>query len=351
MPERLFPLSFFATAASHAAALGVSADPVFARAGIPAELMADPDALITASQWHEMAVAARNLFSGDPSFELHLGELARMEAAEIVGPLYLTAPTLRAALLQCVRFMPLVTPCLDAVLEESGDEALYHCRVVPALADDFRFLHAEATLAITWAFIRRLTGRPDAQPRRIELRHDGSARAAEFHRIFGANVELRFNAGRDVTVFDRALLDLPNPGSAPTVHRQMETLAQARLARIPTVETFSTAVLRMLEEHTGQRVLDLDELAALMNVTGRTLQRRLREENTSFQKLRDGLRYRQAQTMLRDPALDVASIAAMLGFSEPTTFYRAFKAWSGLSPAEFRRRVTGPGAGAPTGQP
>ncbi|MFZ5723581.1 MAG: AraC family transcriptional regulator [Pseudomonadota bacterium] len=340
MSERLFPISIISAAVSYAARFGVNADILFQRAGVPPQVMADPEALITVGQYHEMAVQAQALL-GDPAFALHLGEWLRVETAEVIGTLYLTAPTVRASLLQCVRFMPLVTPCVDAALEEDGNEARYYCLIAPSLADDFRFLYAEATLSITWHLIRTLTGRPDINPVRIRLRHDGSARLAEFRRLFGSDVVIEFNAGEDVTVFDRSLLDVPNAGNSPTVHAQMETLALARLAKVPSVETASTSVLRLLEVHTGRDVLDLEQVAERLGTTARTLQRRLRDENTSFQKLRDGLRYRQAQSMLRDERMDVATIAATLGFSEPTTFHRAFKSWSGLSPTEFRRRHGG----------
>ena len=340
MSERLFPIALFATGASYAARLGVSADSLLARAGIPPQLMADPNALITASQYHELLVQGQAMI-GDPAFALHLGEWIRIESAEVIGTLYLTGSTVRSSLQQCVRFMPLVCPCLDAGLEEDGNDARYVCRMVPALAGDFRFLYAEATLSITWHLIRALAGQPGLNPKKIRLRHDGSARIGEFRRLFGPDVELEFNAGEDVTIFDRAILDLANPGSAPSVHAQMETLALAKLARIPNVESACTSVLRLLELHAGRDILDLEQVAEKLGTTARTLQRRLRDEQTSFQKLRDGLRYRQAQAMLRDPACDVATIAATLGFSEPTTFHRAFKTWSGFSPAEFRRRDSG----------
>ncbi|MFP5383927.1 MAG: helix-turn-helix domain-containing protein, partial [Gammaproteobacteria bacterium] len=141
-----------------------------------------------------------------------------------------------------------------------------------------------------------------------------------------------------VTIFDRALLDLPNPASSPRIHAQMEKLAQARLAALPTVETVSARVLRLLEGQVGQRVLDLDDIAEMMGISARTLQRRLSEEHTSFQKLHDGLRYRLACELLRKPDADIPTIAATLGFSEPATFHRAFRQWSGMSVTDYRRR-------------
>jgi AraC-like DNA-binding protein len=74
-----------------------------------------------------------------------------------------------------------------------------------------------------------------------------------------------------------------------------------------------------------------------MGLTPRTLQRRLKDESTSFQSLYDLRRQQVAQDHLQRDT-DVETIAAMLGYSDPANFYRAFKAWTGVSPSEFRKR-------------
>ncbi|HEX4940254.1 MAG TPA: helix-turn-helix domain-containing protein, partial [Candidatus Kapabacteria bacterium] len=74
----------------------------------------------------------------------------------------------------------------------------------------------------------------------------------------------------------------------------------------------------------------------------RTLQRRLKEENITFQSLFDSSRYRLACELLAQTGNPVEDIAAMLGYSEPTNFYRAFKTWSGLTPNEYRRQYRRP---------
>ena len=82
----------------------------------------------------------------------------------------------------------------------------------------------------------------------------------------------------------------------------------------------------------------MQDVAKELNMTQRTLQRRLKEEGTSYAQLRDSVRFRFAEEYLRDPVMDMATIAANLGFSEPANFYAAFKRWQGMSPGEFRKR-------------
>lgn len=340
MTERMFPLSTFSTAIAVVAGMGVNFDALAEEAGIPHGLLGDPSALITARQYHDLALFASVLYD-DPGLGLFIADLIRLEMFDVLGPLFATSGDVRAYLLDSIRFMPLIDPCVDIRLEEDGDEARYTCDVLSPFDADTRFFHAEAIFAGGFRLMQSVFKRHDVGAFRVEFRHDGSDWLEEYRKRFGPDVEIVFNAPANVSVFRRELLALRNPGHSPAIHAHMEKLALARLAALPSVATTSAEVLRVLEREAGRRVMDIGDVAAELGMTTRTLQRRLVDERTTFQKLRDGLRLRQAQAMLRDDAADFATIAATLGFSEPASFHRAFKAWSGLSPAEFRRRQRG----------
>lgn len=336
MDERAIPLSVLSTGSSVGALLGLGMDELFRKAGIPLGLLADRDACISATQFHELVVHVQQAVN-DPCFALHIGEWVPVEQLHPAGSMFFAASNLRTTLQDYTRFLPLLSPCLDLLLEEDGDQAVCICRVVPALANDFRFLHAEATFTALWQLLRRASGRPDLRPLRIELRHDANARHAEFQRVLSPTLEFISHAATDRIVFDRALLDLPNPASSPELYRQLRIVAEERLAALPGVETTVSAVLRSLEQRCGIEPPSLGAVSTWLNVNPRTLQRRLKEEGCSFQAVLDGFRYRKAQVLLRDPATDTALLSAALGYSEPQAFRRAFRKWAGVSPATFQR--------------
>ncbi|MFN3587036.1 MAG: helix-turn-helix domain-containing protein [Moraxellaceae bacterium] len=86
-------------------------------------------------------------------------------------------------------------------------------------------------------------------------------------------------------------------------------------------------------------MLDLLTIAERMGMTPRTLQRRLKAENMTFQVIYDACRRECAKHyLLEETAGDINTLAAMLGYSEPANFYRAFKGWFGETPSEFRQR-------------
>ena len=81
----------------------------------------------------------------------------------------------------------------------------------------------------------------------------------------------------------------------------------------------------------------------------RTLQRKLATENTSYQKVLDQTRYRMALDYLQQPRLAVSAVAYLLGFTEPSAFYRAFRKWHGSTPGRYRDSLQGEDRELPAG--
>ncbi|WP_150294692.1 AraC family transcriptional regulator [Sphingobium estronivorans] len=87
------------------------------------------------------------------------------------------------------------------------------------------------------------------------------------------------------------------------------------------------------------------DLVAMFSISATTLKRRLGEEGTSLQKLKDRCRYEVARNLLDEGRLSLGEIAVRVGMSDVTTFRRAFRNWAGRSPSAYRRAVAGPMAG------
>jgi AraC-like DNA-binding protein len=117
----------------------------------------------------------------------------------------------------------------------------------------------------------------------------------------------------------------------------LERLADRQLADLPRTATVAAAVraLCLRDGFTGE--LALDAAAHWLRLSRRTLQRRLREEGTSLQQIVDEARRHLASRMLTESGLGIAEVAFALGFSEPGGLHRAFKRWTGMTPAAYRR--------------
>lgn len=109
------------------------------------------------------------------------------------------------------------------------------------------------------------------------------------------------------------------------------------LARIPHCDGVSARVVNALHLRVGHTELSIERIASDLNLTKRTLQRRLQDQNTNFAQLRDDLRFHYAIKYLIDDQLSVDRVSRALDFSDRTSFTNAFKRWTGLSPSAFRK--------------
>lgn len=337
MAYRFVPATLIPGFIALCAANGISPDTVSRRAGLLPQLLTDPQAVLTVTQVDALICAMQEELK-DPAFGLHLGEFIRVDSLQIIGSLVVTAPTPREALSQFIRFKKLVHPVGELILREEGRTAELIYREGANEGVSGKFLYAEMYLAGVIAVARALVRR-DLRVYHVAFRHSAPGYIEEYRRVFGTE-DIIFNADENIAVFERDMLDEPLSGHFPDYHRQIEQLAARRLAELPDGGNMSGAVLRFLEESIGRRVVGMEDVAKHLNVTLRTLQRRLKDENTTYAALRDSVRYCYAQKYLSDPGMDMDSIAAALGFSETANFYPAFKRWSGMSPGEYRRRHT-----------
>jgi AraC-like DNA-binding protein len=97
-------------------------------------------------------------------------------------------------------------------------------------------------------------------------------------------------------------------------------------------------VRRVLASSIPADNLEISDIATKLAMTPRTLQRRLADEGTSFDKLRDLTRKSAAEAYLADPTLSIGEVTYLLGYAEPTAFHRAFKRWHGTTPQRFREK-------------
>lgn len=108
-------------------------------------------------------------------------------------------------------------------------------------------------------------------------------------------------------------------------------------ARLPEVYGVSGRVVEVLQRRIGKQPLAIDYIAEELNLSKRTLQRRLQQQNVSFAQLRDQVRFHYSIDYLIHQNMSIDAISAALDFSDRTSFTNAFKRWTSLSPSSFRK--------------
>jgi AraC-like DNA-binding protein len=139
-------------------------------------------------------------------------------------------------------------------------------------------------------------------------------------------------------VFSAEVLNLPLRKSDPALLALLDRQAEAVLAEVSRVPAVVDAWRRTLVPLIREGRTGLAALAEAHHTSVRSLQRRLAEQGTSFQQLLDDTRRHLAEGHLKNARLDVAEIALLLGYSEQSAFTRAFRSWTGVTPALWRRQ-------------
>ena len=305
-------------------------------AGIPMARLEDMDGMISIGDVVKLISSTLDL-TGDPALGIHVGQEISVEMLDMFGMMVSSAPSVRDAVNTLTRYSPLISTLARAELVEEDECA----RIVLHLHEDLLGIdndYCHEVIATAFFYLmRRLVDGPVVMRCWRSLR-PAPPWIAEYRNALGEETELCFNASENSVEFDRRLLDLPMKRHSPGLYQQLHTQAAKRLASLPNPERTSTSVKRLIDENLGRQLIDLPLIASLMGLNPRTLQRRLKDENVTFQSLHDNSRYRMACEQLAQQTQSVEDIAAMLGYSEPANFYRAFKTWSGLTPNEYRRQ-------------
>lgn len=136
--------------------------------------------------------------------------------------------------------------------------------------------------------------------------------------------------------FEARWLDLPVV-QAPQSLREFFAAAPANLiVRYRDTSNLSDRIRRLLRKRVGGEMPSLDEVGRALALTPQTLRRRLHDEGRGFQQIKDEIRRDAAIELLLHTPLALPEIAERLGFSEASTFHRAFKQWTGVAPGEYR---------------
>ena len=187
------------------------------------------------------------------------------------------------------------------------------------------------------SFCRWVTNR-DLRPLALELRFPPPKDPQPYQDAF--KCPLCFNAPTNALLFARADIVLPLPTAHPLLAEVHERLASEHLQRLDHAQTSSrarAAIIRCLPGGEPRRT----DIANALEMSERTLQRRLEAEGTSFQRLLDDTRRELAQQYLGQTDLSLADACYLLGFRDLSSFFRTSKRWFGTSPRQYRLRLMG----------
>jgi AraC-like DNA-binding protein len=314
---------------------GLSSAAFSAHAEIDLAELADATSRITVERYERAAAAALSL-SGDPAIGLHAAWSAPAGALHVVGHLLVNCGSMRDAIEQFFHFAPLILEGTRWRLREEDLEAhfVYEQQSVTD-AEHARF-DAEFCMALVLKLGYQLIG-TEKPPRAVCFRHAAPPYAETYERVFKCPV--LFAQPHNEIAFKRKYLDLLQTHRDESVRDLLRKRAEDLLAQFGSDDRLAERVVDLLSTGTEVGKLDIAALARKLGTTPRSLQRRLRERGLSPTTLLETARRDVACRALRANGSSIKDVAYRLGFSEPSAFHRAFKRWTGVTPAEYKRGV------------
>ncbi|TAL19918.1 MAG: AraC family transcriptional regulator [Aquabacterium sp.] len=336
--QPIIPLTTLTTWVKAAVVCGVQIEPILREAGIEADLSrldaarVPPDAFLQVLQ-----AGVEQTRSPEHHYPFVLGESFAFEFMPELETFIATSTTVRTALRAAEWARRLINPLMHISLAERGDEA--------RLVLDFDFEHidqapqyyvTEATLAGLLKLAKRLLP-PWAKVRAVHWRHPAPAHAHLYEKQFDG--PSFFGQAENAIVFDRQLLDWRLQGAFPELNQQAEKMVEQRLEQNDQPTSLHERIeARLLAEptllHGG-----IEACAEVLSLHPRTLQRRLKDEDTNFAEIAARVRLRLAMAWLESGELDIEAISERLGYSDRRAFTLAFKRLSGFTPSQYREQA------------
>ncbi len=316
---------------------GVDADAVFAEAGLDPRGLKSPGTRFPMTSITRLWGLARER-SGDPCFGLTAAAQWHPTTWHGLGYAWLASSSLEEALHRLVRYATVISTGADFSLSENRTVFKLVFGVQRDFSEEPPSVVKDA-VAANLVHMCRVTYGAEFNPVLVELGHPGAGcrqRRSEFFRS-----PIRYDAHETAVEIDRGMAQKQlSTANADLAHANEKVIADY-LSELGAGGTIARVRGRLIDD-LPSGVATEKSVAESLNMSLRTLQRRLSDDDTTYQEVLDDTRRQLAERFIRDNTLTLNEITYLLGFSEISSFSRSFKRWTGMAPTVYRRAVDRP---------
>ena len=310
--------------------LDVDADEVLRRCGLEPAQLYKPNLRTQFSAQPLFWQAAVEL-SGDPCIGLHLGENMPVYKGQILEYLLLSSTTFGEGLKRVLNYQRLISDAMHGQITDSSTPFLTN------YFSEHRYLTSHLAEAMVVSLIKFLQSVSDEKfkPLKICFTHEANTDIAEYERVFQCPVV--FNEKQFRLYFEPDILSYRSPYAEPellSMHMRSANQHIELLEKRDLILEVRNQVGAMLES--GD--ISLETISLQLDISPRQLRHQLHLAGTSLQHIINHYRKSLSRQLLSQTDETIAEIVYLTGFSEPSTFYRAFKRWEGMTPIEYRQR-------------
>lgn len=311
---------------------GKSPDQVLQQAGLPDDFLASRNNTIALGDFQKLINTVIGVV-GDDGIGLEVGWRIPPTAYGNFGYALLCSENIRQAVEICQRFWHLISRGMDVSFEVHGDVCVADISLQQEVDNPLRKLSLEGTLSSIYRGFQLLVG-PDKASGELWFDFQNPNYPGTITEKFDS---IKYGMPRNQFRFPTSLLSHPLEMANPTGFK----FAVEQCEREEAISDFGSG--QILSRVRKEMVFsmdgypDLTKLAEILNMTSRTLRRKLEQEGSKYSTLLEQARRRDAIQLLDTPDLDIQKVAELLGYSDPANFTRAFRQWTGQTPSQYRQ--------------
>ena len=310
---------------------GVTEKEVLNAAGLELNLTEGSHQRISGNQYcHLLDIAAEQC--KDDDFGLHMGEAIKPGHYGVLGYACMSSATFEETFQRMNRYQSLVSDIGFNTVQQQGNMVKFQfdCKTSPYPP---RHL-AEEHIAGIVIFSQWISS-TNSSPSKVHFQHPKPSDISEHERIFSCPIA--FDQAETAIYFPVEFLAESLPQADPVVSKMMDGYAEQQLIKLPKGESLIDKARIALATLLQNGEPSLEKLAYHLEINVRSLQRRLKEEDLSYQGLLEKIRHQLALNYIQQDHLSLTDIAFLLGFSEQSSFQRAFKRWTNETPGRYRK--------------
>ncbi len=312
--------------------IDINPAPIYKKAGIKPDLLLNPNARISISKVDTLWQQAAEIIE-DPCFAIDMAEFWHPSHMGALGYAWLASSTLRRGFNRAVRYIHVVTEDLNLDVADTPSGL----KVSVDLENSVFTMPQHHDLVLTIIMhMCRFNFSEELIPTEVKLAHPEPACSKKITDYFQTDVI--FDAEQTSISIARADADLVLPSGNKQIALMHDEMLMRYLVEIKKGDIVQQVQSIILENLPDGQVTD-QLVASQLNLSERSMQRRLKEHKTTFRFLLDGVREMVAKQYIENPMNRMSDIAFLLGFSEQSAFSRAFKKWTGKSPVEYRNSL------------
>jgi len=313
---------------------GVDPNPLFREAGLDPAMLREPEAWYPMPRMQKLwALAAAR--AGNETLGLAVARRIRPTTFHALSYTWLASGTLREALERAERYFAVVSDGLLVRIgaQRAGTVAL---TFAPSRYGVSGLVPVSMDAGVNaFVMLCRMCDGPEWHPKGVRLPRAKPKNAAEFTKFFGAPIE--WGARDAALLFDHETLTHPLPAANRELAIANDAVLKRLLARL-VKDDIAGRVRGTLIERLPSGVVHQAEIAKALAMSERSLQRKLAEDGTSYQKLLDETRRELGEAYVREGSRSITEISYLLGFSDPANFTRAFRRWMGVAPRGLKKK-------------